>query len=313
MKLMMICASNTILAGHQTPPGHPEHPHRITYVWEDLEAFLGKGIVSIINRRATREELCLAHSPQYIDHLFSVHGTKTSLDYETFLSEQSLEAILTASGICLELMEHIINGSCHKGFALIRPPGHHAGYNQAMGYCIINNMAVAVQKALLLNIQRIAIIDWDVHHGNGTQELFEENDAVLFIDIHQESLFPPKSGTAEEQGRHKGKGFTLNIPLPAGSDGKQYLALMDHTLYPRLKAYKPQVICVSSGFDALEGDLEGSMRLTPKDFGAMTSKVCTWADELCGGKVFMTLEGGYRIEGLSAALGECLAVLRNGR
>jgi acetoin utilization deacetylase AcuC-like enzyme len=302
-----------ILAGHQPPPGHPEHPHRITYILEDLETLFGKGIVSIINRRATKEELCLAHSRQYIDYLFSVQGTKTALDCETFLSEQSLEAILTASGICLELMEHIIKGTYHKGFALIRPPGHHAGYCRAMGYCIINNMAVAVQKALLLNLKRIVIIDWDVHHGNGTQELFEETDEVFFIDIHQENLFPPQSGTSEEQGKNKGSGFTLNLPLPAGSEGSQYLALMDHTIYPLLKAYKPQVICVSSGFDALEGDLEGGMRLTPKDFGAMTRKVCTWADELCGGKVFMTLEGGYRIESLSAALKVCLAVLRNWR
>jgi acetoin utilization deacetylase AcuC-like enzyme len=307
----MICVSNPLLAEYRPPPGHPEHPHRISYVREFLEERFGKEIVSVSRRMATPEELCSVHAREYIEYLFSLKA-ETHLDYETVFSERGLEEIRCAAGICLDLMEYILSGTARKGFALIRPPGHHAGYNRAMGYCIVNNIALAVQKGLQ-KLQRIAVIDWDAHHGNGTQELFEETDRVFFVDIHQDNLFPIQSGAADETGKNKGKGFTLNIPLPAGSTGVQYLDSMDAKIYPLLKAYKPELLCVSAGFDAVAGDLEGGMTLTPQDFGAMTERICTWADEFCGGSVFMTLEGGYRIESLSAALSECIGVLQNWR
>jgi acetoin utilization deacetylase AcuC-like enzyme len=278
-------------------------------MWEDLERCFGKGIVTVWDPKAAKKDLYSVHSRQYIDYLFSIKDT-TYLDYETVMSESSLEGVLTAAGICLELMEYILTGNDTKGFALIRPPGHHAGNNRGMGYCIVNNMAIAVQKALLLNLQRIAIIDWDVHHGNGTQELFEETDKVFFIDMHQENLFPCQSGGADEIGSYTGRGFTLNIPLPPGSGRSQYLDCMYTRIYPALKAYKPQLLCVSSGFDAVAGDLEGGMSLSPQDFGVMTKIICAWADEFCEGKVFMILEGGYRIESVSEALVECIDVLR---
>jgi acetoin utilization deacetylase AcuC-like enzyme len=278
-----------------------------------LERRFGKGIVSILNRQATKEELYSVHSKEYIDYLFSLQNTQTYLDYETFFSEQSLEGILRAAGICLELIEYIVHGKERKGFALIRPPGHHAGYGRARGYCVINNIAAGVQKALQLNLRRVAIIDWDAHHGNGTQELFEETDKVFFIDIHQENLFPLESGGAHETGMYAGKGFTLNIPIPPGGRGDHYLHIMDTVIYPALKSYNPQLLCVSCGFDAAADDLEGGMALEPQDFGAMTQKICAWADIFCEGNVFMVLEGGYRIESVSAALGECIAVLRTWR
>jgi acetoin utilization deacetylase AcuC-like enzyme len=275
-----------------------------------LEQRFGKGTVSVIDRRATEAELCSVHDPAYIAQLFSVQDDMY-LDRETFFSQASLEGIRRAGGICLELMERILAGKEDKTFALIRPPGHHAGYSYGLGYCVINNLALAVKTALQ-TLRRIAVIDWDVHHGNGTQELFEETDKVFFIDIHQENLFPPKSGGADERGRNVGKGFTLNLPLPPGSGRTQYFDALD-AIYPALQSYRPELICVSAGFDAVSGDLEGNMELRPRDFGEMTSRICAWADIFCGGKVFMTLEGGYRVESVSESLSECIAVLRHGK
>ena len=286
---------------HKNPEWHPEQPERLAHIWEALENTFGENAVTIIERKAAKEDLYLAHSPDYINYLFSIKGS-VDLDYETFLSENSLDAALSAAGVCLELVEGIIQGRYDKCFALVRPPGHHAAYAGAMGYCIVNNLSVAVKKALAMGLERIAIIDWDVHHGNGTQEIFFETDAVYVIDIHQENLFPENSGNTDETGRNKGKGFTLNIPIPAGKDGNYYLDLMDAAVYPVLKRFSPQLLCISSGFDALGGDSEGSMRLMPADYRELTRKVCLWADELCAGKLLMALEGGYCLPAAAEAV-----------
>jgi acetoin utilization deacetylase AcuC-like enzyme len=307
----MLCASNKVLAKHQTPPGHPEQAGRIIRIREYIEEHLGTGTITTIDRSARKEELNTVHSCTYIDYLFSLKNEAVNLDYETFFSEGTLESVLAACGICLELIEHIVHGTYKKCFALIRPPGHHAGYDYACGYCIVNNMAVAVKKALLMGIKRIAIIDWDVHHGNGTQEIFEETNSVYVIDIHQDNLFPLNSGMVNETGKNAGKGFTLNIPVPAGSDGNYYLDILNNKIYPVLKNYKPDLICISSGFDALKGDSESNMSLVPEDYQKMTKEVCRWADEWCGGRLFMLLEGGYNIDAVPKAVGECISVLRD--
>ncbi|MDR2418729.1 MAG: histone deacetylase [Treponema sp.] len=297
----MIYASCKTMLKHKNPDWHPEQPDRIAYIWKAVENAFGRNAITIIERKAKKEELYLAHSLDYINYLFSIRGS-VDLDYETFFSEHTLDAVLSAAGICLELVEHIIQGTYKKCFALVRPPGHHATYTGAMGYCIVNNMAVAVNKALAMGLERIVIIDWDVHHGNGTQEIFFETDAVYFIDIHQENLFPENSGNVDETGRDRGKGFTLNIPVPAGKDGNYYLDIMDAVAYPILRRFSPQLLCISSGFDALGGDSEGAMHLVPTDYRELTRKVCLWADELCEGKLLMVLEGGYCIPSVSEAV-----------
>ncbi|MDR2897355.1 MAG: histone deacetylase, partial [Spirochaetaceae bacterium] len=303
----MICASHPILAEHRSPQGHPEHPHRLTYIREDIERTFGSGFITTIERQATKAELCLAHDEEYIDMLLSKQHMPHQLDEETFLSEGSIPAIRSAAGICLELVESIVTGTPGadtKAFAFIRPPGHHAGRSRGMGYCIVNNMAVAVKRAQQLGVRKTLILDWDVHHGNGTQEIFYDTDSVLFIDLHQENLFPKNSGLPSDIGAGAGAGFTLNIPLPPRTRGSQptgfqtsnsqavglgYLEILQTVVYPAVQAYQPDLICVSSGFDALDGDLEGNMALQPADFAAMTALVCDWADEFCGGKLLMTL------------------------
>jgi acetoin utilization deacetylase AcuC-like enzyme len=286
---------------HKNPAWHPEQPERIAYIWEALENTFGENAVTLIERKATKEELYLAHSSDYINYLFSIKGS-VDLDYETFFSEHTLDAVLSAAGVCLELVEAIIQGGHTKCFALVRPPGHHATYAGAMGYCIVNNMAVAVNKARAMGLERIAVIDWDVHHGNGTQEIFFDTDAVYVIDLHQENLFPENSGNISDTGRNKGKGFTLNIPIPAGKDGNYYLDLMDTVVYPILRRFAPQLLCISSGFDALTGDSEGAMCLMPTDYRELMRKVCLWADELCEGKLLIVLEGGYCVPSVSEAV-----------
>ncbi|MDR2807977.1 MAG: histone deacetylase, partial [Spirochaetaceae bacterium] len=277
----MLCVSNQNLLKHRTPKGHPEQPVRISRAWEAVERRLGLGAVVDMYRLATREELYAAHSPEYINYLFSLGRNETFLDYETFFSKNSLECVLLAAGICLELVERIVDGTWRKCFALVRPPGHHAGYSRAMGYCIVNNMAVAVQKALSLGLCRIAVIDWDVHHGNGTQEIFFNTDSVYGIDLHQDSLFPQETGRSQEIGSGSGIGFTLNLPIPPESTGEYYCELMESTVYPALKSYKPQLLCISCGFDALCGDSESTMCLNPQDYGTLSGMVCSWADQLC--------------------------------
>jgi acetoin utilization deacetylase AcuC-like enzyme len=286
---------------HKNPAWHPEQPDRIAYIWEAVEKAFGKSAITIIERKAEKEELHPAHSLEYINYLFSITGS-VDLDYETFFSEHTLDAVLSAAGICLELIERIIQGTYKKCFALVRPPGHHAVHGGAMGYCIVNNMAVAVHKAMAMGLERIAVIDWDVHHGNGTQDIFFETDSVYFIDIHQANLFPENTGGFSETGRNKGKGFTLNIPIPAAKDGNYYLGIMDTAVYPILRRFSPQLICISSGFDALMGDSEGAMRLMPADYRKLARKACLWADELCEGKLLMILEGGYCVPKVSEAV-----------
>ncbi|MDR2150468.1 MAG: histone deacetylase [Spirochaetaceae bacterium] len=289
----MICASHPALLKHSPPRGHPEQPARLRCIYEALERRFGAGTVVSLYRLATKAELYAAHSPEYIDYLFSLGRSETALDDETFFSKDSLECVLLSAGIGLELVERIAAGTYRKCFALVRPPGHHAGSSCARGYCIINTMAVAVQRALSLGFSRIALIDWDVHHGNGTQEIFFNTASVYGIDLHQDRLFPQETGTPSEIGSGPGKGFTLNLPLPPESTGAYYCELMESTVYPLLKSYKPHLLCISCGFDALCGDSESTMCLQPQDYGALTGIVCSWADELCGGRLFMVLEGGY--------------------
>jgi acetoin utilization deacetylase AcuC-like enzyme len=314
----MICASHLILADHKPPSGHPEHPHRLTYIWEDIERVFGSSFITTIERQATKAELCLAHDEGYVDFLFSKLNTPCQLDEETFLSEGSIPAILSAAGICIELAESILAGPERKAFAFIRPPGHHAERDRGMGYCIVNNIALAVKRAQQLGVRKTLILDWDVHHGNGTQQIFYDTDSVFFIDLHQDDLFPKNSGLVSQTGSGRGEGYTMNIPLSPQTGGYEtscfrYLEILQTLVYPSVQQYKPDLICVSCGFDPLEGDLEGDMALQPADFVAMTDLVCDWADEFCGGKLLMTLEGGYRIETVSEALIQCLARLHNRR
>jgi acetoin utilization deacetylase AcuC-like enzyme len=289
---------------------HPENAERLRSVLKLLSESPYKDLVDLsCHRKATMDELQKNHSADYIKHVLSLEGQDVSLDSETILTKGSVEAALVAVGLGIELVERVIKGEAKNGFALLRPPGHHARPTAGMGFCVFNNIAIAARKALSMGIKRLLIFDFDVHHGNGTEESFYEDDRVLFIDLHQENLFPVNSGKLEDSGREKGLGYTLNIPLPEGCGDSDYLYTFDTVVRPIVLEYQPELILVSAGFDAHESDPLGFMNLTTPGYGQIASRIKALAQEVCDGKVVFFLEGGYNPNYLARNVLECIKVL----
>ncbi len=298
--------SHTAMLKHDCA-NHPENASRLEAILTELhKSPYAHQLDLSTNRLATGKELALAHTPAYIDHIFSLDGQEQTLDVDTYLAKDSLFAARLAAGLGLELVERVINGRTHNGFALVRPPGHHACADKAMGFCIFNNIAIAAKRALELGLKRVAIVDFDVHHGNGTQEIFYDDNRVLFIDMHQDSLFPISSGAKTEQGRDAGLGFTVNIPLPHSQFDEDYLAIFDQQIQPLLTDYQPELILVSAGFDAHEDDPLASMRLSSKGYGLLVKRLKSLAEQLCDGKLVFFLEGGYNPTHLAQDVLECV-------
>lgn len=301
--------SHQCLLNHDTGD-HPENASRLQAILEAFENTPYKNFLNLsCQRHASKKELLLIHDPSYVDFILSLEGKTTHLDPETPLSPQSVKAALAAAGLGLELVEQVISGKVQNGFALLRPPGHHARPSTGMGFCIFNNIAIAAKKALSLGLKRILILDWDVHHGNGTQEAFYDTDAVLFIDIHQDNLFPISSGLLEETGKGPGLGFTKNIPLPAYCKDQDYLSIFETLVHPLALKYQPELILVSAGFDAHESDPLGFMNLTTEGYGLLAMRTKKMAEELCEGRLVFFLEGGYNPFFLGRNVIECAKVL----
>lgn len=289
---------------------HPENRSRLQAI---LEAFKNSPYREYLNltsnRFATREELIQVHEAAYVDHVLSLNGKEAFIDNETIVSPGSVQAALLASGLGIELTELVVEGKVRNGFVIVRPPGHHARPSSGMGFCLFNNIAIAAKQALAMGIKRVLIFDFDVHHGNGTQEAFYDEDRVFLIDIHQENLFPLNSGLINETGHSKGRGFTVNIPLPQGSGDEDYLYVFDRVVKPLAVEYKPELILVSGGFDAHESDPLGFMKLTTEGYGRLVEKIKSLAENLCGGKIIIFLEGGYNPFFLAKNVMECVRVL----
>lgn len=282
---------------------HPENAGRLKAIIEALKE------VTFFERKATVEELARVHDRAYISHVLSVEGKSGYLDPETPMIAGSVHAALVSAGLGLELVEQLIDGKIQNGFALVRPPGHHAIHATSMGFCVFNNIATAAQMALARGVKRIAIIDWDVHHGNGTQEAFYDDPRVLFIDLHQDNLFPRNSGLLEETGSGRGAGYTVNLPMPDSCRDDDYLYVFEKIIKPIVREYAPELILVSAGFDAHESDPLGSMMLTTQGFGRLTHEVKKLAAELCSSKLALFLEGGYHAPSLAQNVLECARVL----
>ncbi len=286
--------------GHCMGPDQPECPERLAVLEDMLTEPDLQGVVHLITpRRAEPEELLRVHAPDYIRSLAATAGKdETYLDPDTRTSPHSHEAALLAAGGLCRAIERVQAGELDNAFALVRPPGHHAERTAAKGFCLYNNIAVGasyIQRSL--GLERVLVVDWDLHHGNGTQHCFEENPSVLFFSIHR-SFFYPGSGRLREVGRGAGKGYTLNIPLLKGFGDGEYLCLFEKILKPVAYEFKPDFVLVSAGFDIHFKDPLGGMRVTPQGFAGMTRVVLDIADHCCGGKVVMSLEGGYDLEGL---------------
>jgi acetoin utilization deacetylase AcuC-like enzyme len=282
------------------PGGHPESPARLKAIYDMLESPVMAGKFLLIPPRfATHKEIELVHSPEYVHFIANTAGhPSVMLDPDTETTPYTYEtARLAAGGLC-NAIDSVMTGVVHNAFAFIRPPGHHAEYDEAAGFCIFNNIAIGARHALSVHhLERILIVDWDVHHGNGTQRTFYESREVLYFSVHQYPGYPG-TGAVEEIGLKKGLGYTINVPVSFAAGDAQFLRIFRTLLYPITRHYQPDLILVSAGFDISLGDPLGGMRVTPAGFAAMTRVLMNLADECCAGKLGLTLEGGYDIDGL---------------
>jgi acetoin utilization deacetylase AcuC-like enzyme len=293
---------------HQPGFGHVESPDRLRVVYEELDREdTGSHLLYPEFTPASREVIGLNHSPGLIQRVADTALRQhDALDADTQTSASSFAAACLAVGSLLDGMERIKEGQADNGFCLVRPPGHHAEEDRAMGFCLFNNVAVAAKWARVeLGLERIFIFDWDLHHGNGTQKSFYDTDAVLYCSTHQYPFYPG-SGSVLESGSGKGEGYTLNIPLPGGQGDAEYARIVHELVVPVARQYRPQFILVSCGFDIFGGDPLGTMRVSPAGFVSMTRALLELADEVCEGHLLVTLEGGYNLDGMRDG---CLAVL----
>jgi acetoin utilization deacetylase AcuC-like enzyme len=299
---------------HDAGFGHPESPQRLgaTYAMLDAPDMAGK-FVEIEPRYATHEEIALIHSLSYINLVANTAGQPfVSLDPDTATTPESYDvAKLAVGGLC-NAIDSVVSGEVENAFALVRPPGHHAGVSNAAGFCIFNNVAIGAMHAIVKHKKdRILIVDWDLHHGNGTQAQFYEDPRVLYFSTHQYPYYPG-TGAIEEIGRGKGLGYNVNVPLRPGTDNAQYVKIFRKIIYPLSVKFKPDLVLISAGFDPYYKDPLGGMKVTPDGFACMARMLLDVADKCCGGKVVVTLEGGYHLTGLAESIKSVLIEMSDG-
>ena len=289
---------------HVTPPGHPEQVARMDAVWGALKGF---DLMRVKVPLAAEDDLLRAHPKSHIDAIKAAapHEGWRSLDADTHMSIGTLQAAYRAAGGVLCAVDLVLDGKASNAFAAMRPPGHHAERETAMGFCFFGNVAIAAKHALDHHgLKRVAIVDFDVHHGNGTQDLVEEDARILFCSTHQSPLYPG-TGAAHETG----VGNVLNVPLPDGTGSEAFRDVMERVVLPRVDAFAPELLLISAGFDAHMDDPLAGMNLTTEDFGWVTMKLCDLADKHCNGRVVSSLEGGYDLAALGASTAAHVKVL----
>ncbi len=288
------------LAGRQ----HPERPGRLEAVLQALGAAPFRGRIELVQSRPAREEdVLLAHSRDYLERVKRevAEGREQLSTGDTALSRDSLAAALAAAGAVIAAVDSVLAGEARNAFCAVRPPGHHASAARGMGFCIFNNIAIGARHALRRRgVSRVLIADWDVHHGNGTQDLFYADGAVLFFDTHQDPWYPG-TGSAGETGEGKAKGLIINHPFPAGAGRREILGAFREALIPAAERFRPELVMVSAGFDSRAGDPLGQFTLTDQDFADLTDVMLEIAARHAGGRLVSVLEGGYSLEGLAAA------------
>lgn len=298
-----------MLAGLEIEWKYPEHPGRLTAILDLLQSEPIPGVRFQSGQVATREQLARVHTTSFLDELYDLRDKSAWLDVDTTaVSPGSLEAAEVAAGTAIAAVEAVMNGETGSAFALVRPPGHHAEPARARGFCLFNNVATAAAHAKTKSgCERVLILDWDAHHGNGTQNIFWADPDVLFFDIHRAAPFYPGSGGLTEVGAGRGEGYTINVPMPGGAGDVAYLKAMNEILVPAADHFKPDLILVSAGFDAHWGDL--ALNVSYAGFAAMTRIVQQIADKHCGGKLVCVLEGGYNTLSLSRCVHSVVSAL----
>lgn len=289
-------------ADHLTPPGHPERVERAEVMQVIAARFRQRGGTVAEPRAATGDELARVHDRDYLTLIRETAGRAVALDLDTFTSPDSYEVARLAAGAAVTAVDHVIEGGRgSRGLAMMRPPGHHAERNRAMGFCLFNNVAVAAAHARARGLARVAVVDYDVHHGNGTQWSFYDDPTVLFVSSHQYPYYPG-TGAAADIGTGAGMGFTANFPLEAGATDADYERVYASTVVPIVRQFRPELVLVSAGFDAHMDDPLGGMRVTTQQFGRLTALIGAVADECCEGRVVAVTEGGYDLQALAASL-----------
>jgi acetoin utilization deacetylase AcuC-like enzyme len=299
-------ATDPRFRAHAPPGAHPERPERLVAIERVLEASgLAARATRVPVRLGRRDELLRVHHASYLDSLERALAAPDGgwLDPDTYFSPGSWEAALLAAGASVDLAEAVLDGRLANGLALVRPPGHHASADHAMGFCLINNIAVAA-AALSARGARVAVCDFDVHHGNGTQDIFYGDGRVLFASTHQFPYYPG-TGALEERGAGGGLGATLNVPLPAGAGDDALLAAWGQVMRPALERFRPDIVLCSAGFDAHRGDPLAEMQVSEAGFAAVTRGLLEASD----GRLVLLLEGGYDLRSLSASVAAVMKVL----
>jgi acetoin utilization deacetylase AcuC-like enzyme len=284
-------------------PGHPEHAGRIRAVWRQLEeAGLTERMKSLEVQPVEQDLLLSVHTAQYLDILEWIQETQqhtVHLDADTYACPTSYEIARLAVGAVNGAINEVLSGRANNGLAVVRPPGHHAMPNHGMGFCLLGNIAIGARYAQREhNLTRVMIVDFDVHHGNGTEAMFYDDDTALFISTHQ-SPFYPGTGAIGDIGTGRGSGYTINIPLRAGHGDGSYARLYEHIIWPAARRFQPELILVSAGFDAHWTDPLAQMRLSLTGYAHLTRELGTMAQELCEGKIVFVMEGGYHLDALS--------------
>ena len=290
---------------------HVESPDRLRVIYEQLaQEPLSRIFLYPEFGPASADVLELNHTKEHVMRVAGTAGrTFSSLDPDTQASPKSYDAACLAAGAVVSGMEMILQDEVDNGFALVRPPGHHAETDRAMGFCLFNNVAVGACYGLEnLGLQRIAIIDWDLHHGNGTQNSFYTSSQVLYFSTHAYPYYPG-SGSLGEVGAGEGEGFTINIPLTGGQDDRAFASIFKEIIVPITREYSPDFIIVSAGFDTYFGDPLGTMAVTEQGYACMTRQIVDLAAEICGGRLLFALEGGYNLRGLRQGVLAVLAEL----
>ncbi|MDK8462514.1 histone deacetylase [Marinobacter sp. SS13-12] len=302
----------TILSDLEVQWKYPEHPGRMTAIMDLLAREPIPGVRIEPGKAATKDELSRVHTRSFLDDIFSLRNESAWLDVDTTaVSPGSVQAAEVAAGTAIAAVEAVVEGRTGSAFAVVRPPGHHADPARARGFCLFNNVAVAAAHAhAALGCKRVLIVDWDAHHGNGTQDIFWADPDVMFFDMHRAAPFYPGTGSLTDVGAGRGEGTTVNVPMPGGAGDVAYLKAMRDILVPAADFFKPDLVLVSAGFDAHWFDL--ALNVSYEGFAAMTGIVQQIADKHCKGRLAMILEGGYNTESLSYGVHAVLKALAGG-